>query len=164
MRRVRPEGANLKFPAENFAGDAYHVTWSHLSAISTGFSPPVTARKAWKGSLLSPGHGHGIIALGPEDTAAAPEPAILAYEAEIRPEVMRRLGPRSALINPIVGTVFPNFSLLRAAAHTFRIWHPRGLDKVEIWSWSYVDRTSDSLLKMDIRAAHEGRRLKVACL
>src|SRR5262249_20002902 len=92
---------NWKFPAENFAGDAYHVPWSHLSAINTGFSPTVTARKAWKGSLLSPGHGHGIIALGPEDTAAAPEPAILAYEAEIRPEVMRPLGSRSALINPI---------------------------------------------------------------
>jgi 3-phenylpropionate/trans-cinnamate dioxygenase subunit alpha len=30
---------NWKFPAENFAGDAYHVAWSHLSAISTGFSP-----------------------------------------------------------------------------------------------------------------------------
>ncbi len=144
---------NWKFPAENFAGDAYHVTWSHLSAISTGFSPPVTARKAWKGSLLSPGHGHGIIALGPEDTAAAPEPAILAYEAEIRPEVMRRLGPRSRLINPIVGTVFPNFSLLRAAAHTFRVWHPRGPDKVEICSWSYVDKAASPAIKEAFRLA-----------
>jgi phenylpropionate dioxygenase-like ring-hydroxylating dioxygenase large terminal subunit len=144
---------NWKFPAENFAGDAYHVPWSHLSAISTGFSPPVTARKAWKGSLLSPGHGHGIIALGPEDTAAAPEPAILAYEAEIRPEVMRRLGPRSALINPIVGTVFPNFSLLRAAANTFRVWHPRGPDKVEIWFWSYVDKAASPAIKAAFRLA-----------
>ncbi len=144
---------NWKFPAENFAGDAYHVTWSHLSAISTGFSPPATARKAWKGSLLSPGHGHGIIALGPEDTAVAPVPEILAYEAEIRPEVERRLGPRRARINPIVGTVFPNFSLLRAAAHTFRVWHPRGPDQVEIWSWSYVDKAASPAIKAAFRLA-----------
>src|SRR6266851_2889991 len=28
---------NWKLPAENFAGDGYHVTWSHLSAIRAGF-------------------------------------------------------------------------------------------------------------------------------
>jgi len=31
-------------------------------------------------------------------------------------------------------------------------------------AFSLVLRTSDSLLKMDIRAAHEWRRLKAACL
>ena len=29
---------NWKLPAENFAGDAYHVAWSHLSAIRSGFA------------------------------------------------------------------------------------------------------------------------------
>src|SRR6516165_3505116 len=28
---------NWKFPAENFSGDSYHVPWSHLSAIRSGF-------------------------------------------------------------------------------------------------------------------------------
>ena len=27
---------NWKFPAENFGGDAYHVGWTHLSAIRSG--------------------------------------------------------------------------------------------------------------------------------
>jgi len=27
---------NWKFPAENFAGDGYHVPWSHVSAVRTG--------------------------------------------------------------------------------------------------------------------------------
>ncbi|HJZ14256.1 MAG TPA: SRPBCC family protein, partial [Stellaceae bacterium] len=27
---------NWKFPAENFAGDGYHVPWSHISAVRTG--------------------------------------------------------------------------------------------------------------------------------
>jgi 3-phenylpropionate/trans-cinnamate dioxygenase alpha subunit len=29
---------NWKFAAENFSGDSYHVPWSHLSAIRSGFS------------------------------------------------------------------------------------------------------------------------------
>ena len=27
---------NWKFPAENFAGDSYHVAWTHQSALRTG--------------------------------------------------------------------------------------------------------------------------------
>jgi hypothetical protein len=38
-------------------------------------------------------------------------------------------GPRSALVNPFVGTMFPNFSMLRATSPTFRVWHPRGPEK-----------------------------------
>jgi 3-phenylpropionate/trans-cinnamate dioxygenase subunit alpha len=29
---------NWKLPAENFGGDGYHTSWSHLSAIRTGFA------------------------------------------------------------------------------------------------------------------------------
>jgi nitrite reductase/ring-hydroxylating ferredoxin subunit len=144
---------NWKFPAENFAGDSYHVTWSHLSAINVGFSPAATARQAWTGTMLSPGNGHGIIALGPQDSAEAPVPEILAYEQAIRPEIEQRLGPRIGLVNPIVGTVFPNFSFLRAAAHTFRVWHPRGPDKIEIWSWLYVDTAAPPEIKRAFRLA-----------
>ena len=42
---------NWKFPAENFGGDAYHVPWSHLSAVKTAFStgirPNRTPTAAW---------------------------------------------------------------------------------------------------------------------
>jgi 3-phenylpropionate/trans-cinnamate dioxygenase subunit alpha len=144
---------NWKLPAENFAGDSYHAPWSHLSAIKTGFSASTTARQTWKGSLVSPGNGHCIIALGPDDSADTPVPEILAYERAIHPEVERRLGPRIGLINPIVGTVFPNFSLLRASSHTFRVWHPRGPDKIEIWSWVYVDKAASPEMKEAFRLA-----------
>jgi hypothetical protein len=80
-------------------------------------------------------------------------PEILAYEEEIRPEVVRRLGLRSGLINPIVGTLFPHFSFLRASAHTFRVWHPRGPDKIEIWSWVYVDKAAPLAMKEAFRLA-----------
>src|SRR5499426_1213917 len=144
---------NWKFPAENFGGDAYHVQWSHLSAITTGFSSGVTTRPTTTGSLVSPGNGHLLICLGPTNVAEPPVPEIRAYEEAIRPEVEQRLGPRSGRINPIVGTTFPNFSMLRATSRTFRVWHPRGPDKTEVWSWVYVDKAAPAHIKEAIRLA-----------
>ncbi len=103
--------ANWKLPAENFAGDAYHTAWSHLSAIRTGFAGDFRLRPSTQGAVLSPGNGHCIIALGPEDMAAPPEPDILVYEKQVRAEVEQRLGERTSRVNPIVGTMFPNFSI-----------------------------------------------------
>ena len=120
---------NWKFPAENFGGDAYHVGWSHRSAVETGFSVGSTASPAVNNRMVSPGNGHVLICVGAKDVGDPPMPEVLAYEEEIRPEVERRLGSRSGLINPIVGTMFPNFSMLRATSRTFRVWHPRGPDK-----------------------------------
>ena len=51
-----------------------------------------------------------------------------------------RLGPRAETINPIVGTIFPNFSILKASTRCFRVWHPKGPDHIEIWSWVFTDR------------------------
>ena len=101
---------NWKLPAENFAGDAYHVSWSHLSAIRSGFAGDFRLRASTGGALLSPGRGHCVIALGGEDIAEAPEPDLVAYEQECRPEAVKRLGERLESVSPIVATVFPNFS------------------------------------------------------
>jgi len=60
-------------------------------------------------------------------------PELLAYEEGDPPRVEKPLGPRlRGRVNPIVGTVFPNF--LAAARHlprTFRVWHPARPDKTE---------------------------------
>jgi 3-phenylpropionate/trans-cinnamate dioxygenase alpha subunit len=144
---------NWKFPAENFGGDAYHVHWSHLSAVKTAFSTGVTTRPDTAGSMVSPGNGHALICVGPSDVGEPPVPEILAYERQIRAEVEQRLGPRARLINPIVGTVFPNFSLLRATSRTLRVWHPRGPDKTEVWSWIFADRAAPAAVKEAIRLA-----------
>jgi phenylpropionate dioxygenase-like ring-hydroxylating dioxygenase large terminal subunit len=144
---------NWKFPAENFGGDAYHVQWTHLSAIKTAFSVGVTAKPTATGAMVSPGNGHVLICVGPDDVAEPPVAELLAYEEAIRPEVDQRLGPRIHRINPIVGTVFPNFSMLRATSHTFRVWQPRGPDKMEVWSWVYVDRAAPPEVKEATRLA-----------
>ena len=142
---------NWKFPAENFGGDAYHVPWSHLSAVKTSFSTGVTTKPETTGAMVSPGNGHVLICVGPNDSGEPPMPALLDYEQQIRPEVEKHLGPRAGLINPLVGTMFPNFSMLRATSRTFRVWQPRGPDKTEVWSWVYTDKAAPSRVKEAIR-------------
>jgi 3-phenylpropionate/trans-cinnamate dioxygenase alpha subunit len=142
---------NWKLPAENFGGDGYHTSWSHLSAIRTGFAGDFRLRPTTGGTLVSPGNGHCIIALGPNDVAEPPEPELLSYEAETRLEVEKRLGNRIRAVNPVVGTVFPNFSMLRATSHTFRVWHPRGPEKTEVWSWVFVDKAAPPHVKEALR-------------
>lgn len=142
---------NWKLPAENFAGDRYHVTWSHRSATTTGFANDRRLQPPAGGMLVSPGNGHCIIGGGPDDVTDPPVPEILAYEEEIRPEIDRRLGPRRAIVKPTVGTVFPNFSMLIAASRTFRVWHPRGPEKTEVWSCIFVDKAAPPEIKEALR-------------
>lgn len=144
---------NWKFPAENFGGDGYHTSWSHLSAIRTGFGGDFRVRTDPRGTMLSPGNGHCIIAVAPDMVADPPAPEVLAYEAQIQPEVERRLGPRLERVKPVVGTIFPNFSMLRPTSRTFRVWHPRGPDKTEVWAWVYVDKAAPPEVKEAIRLA-----------
>jgi 3-phenylpropionate/trans-cinnamate dioxygenase alpha subunit len=147
---------NWKFPAENFSGDAYHVPWGHLSAIRSGFSFGANTRPEAEGRIVSPGNGHAIVCVGPNDMTEPPMPEILAHEQEIRPEVGKRLGPQMGLVSPVVGTLFPNFSWLRVGSRTFRVWHPRGPDKIEVLSWVYSDKAAPPHGKEAIRLAGIG--------
>jgi len=144
---------NWKFPAENLGGDAYHVQWSHAAAVKAGFDTGPTGKTESGGSMVCPGNGHVMICVGPADGDGIAAPEILAYEDEIRAEADKRLGPRFGLIKPIVGTVFPNWAILRAGARTFRLWHPRGPEKTEVWSWVYVDKEAPPHVKEAIRLA-----------
>jgi hypothetical protein len=91
--------------------------------------------------------------VGPDMEADPPIAEVLAYEARILPEMRRRLGPRLDRIKPIVGTVFPNFSMLRPTSRTFRVWHPRGPGKTEVWAWVYADKAAPPEVKNAIRLA-----------
>jgi phenylpropionate dioxygenase-like ring-hydroxylating dioxygenase large terminal subunit len=144
---------NWKFPAENFAGDGYHVQWSHLSAVRTGSGGDFRVNPDSAGRAMAPGNGHCVMGVGPDMQADPPAPEVLAYEAEIRAEMRARLGPRLDRIKPIAGTVFPNFSMLRPTSRTFRVWHPRGPDKTEVWAWVYVDKAAPAHVKEAIRLA-----------
>jgi 3-phenylpropionate/trans-cinnamate dioxygenase subunit alpha len=144
---------NWKFPAENFAGDGYHVHWSHLSAVQTGSGGDFRTKPDNEGRAMSPGNGHSVMFTGPEMVADMPDPVVLAYEARIKAEKERRLGPRIRLGNPVAATVFPNLSILRPTSRTLRVWHPRGPDKTECWAYIYVDAAAPPEVKKAIRLA-----------
>jgi phenylpropionate dioxygenase-like ring-hydroxylating dioxygenase large terminal subunit len=144
---------NWKFPAENFCGDGYHVSWSHLSAIKTGSGGNFRVDPDPLGVMMSPGNGHSVIGVGPDTVSDPPVPEILAYEKAIALEMAKRLGPRLRRVKPIVNTIFPNFSMLRASSRTFRVWHPRGPEKTEVWSWVYVDKAAPPEVKKAFRLA-----------
>jgi 3-phenylpropionate/trans-cinnamate dioxygenase subunit alpha len=144
---------NWKLPAENFAGDGYHVPWSHLSAVRTGSGGDFRVRPDPGGKALSPGNGHSIMTVGPDMEADPPIAEVLAYEAQILPEMRRRLGPRLDRVKPIAGTVFPNFSMLRPTSRTIRVWHPRGPDKTEVWAWVFADKAAPPEVKKALRLA-----------
>ena len=142
---------NWKFPAENFAGDGYHVPWSHISAVRTGSGGDFRVQPDAEGRALSLGNGHSIMTVGPDMVADPPAPEVLAYEKQILPEMQRRLGERLRLGKPIAGTVFPNFSILRPTSRTIRVWHPRGPDKTEVRAWIFVDKAAPPEVKRALR-------------
>jgi 3-phenylpropionate/trans-cinnamate dioxygenase alpha subunit len=144
---------NWKFPAENFAGDGYHVHWSHLSAVQTGSGGDFRTKPDNEGRAMSPGNGHSVMFTGPGMVADMPDPQVLAYEARIKAEKERRLGPRIRLGNPVAATVFPNLSILRPTSRTIRVWHPRGPDKTECWAFVYADKNAPPEVKKAIRLA-----------
>jgi phenylpropionate dioxygenase-like ring-hydroxylating dioxygenase large terminal subunit len=83
---------NWKLPAENFGGDGYHVSWSHLSAVQTGSGGDFRIVPDPLGTIVSPGNGHCLACVGPDTVADPPEPVILEYEKAILLE--RILQPR----------------------------------------------------------------------
>ena len=142
---------NWKLPAENFGGDAYHVAWNHLSALTSGFTQAPAARQTPGGGTLSPGNGHCILAVGAEDYSSAAEGIIQRYEESIRAETLSRLGERLEKITPNVGTLFPHMSFLRGSSRSFRVWHPKGPDKIEVISCQFVDKAAPQEIKDALR-------------
>jgi 3-phenylpropionate/trans-cinnamate dioxygenase alpha subunit len=41
--------------------------------------------------------------------------------------------------------------MLRATSRTLRVWHPRGPDQTEVWSWIYVDKAAPPAIKEAMR-------------
>ena len=149
---------NWKFGAENFAGDSYHIQWTHLSAVIANFSNSPSATADGKGCMLNVPWGdgkggHSIICHEPGSYSDPPNTPVQQYEESVRDEVRARLGPRMDLVKPISGTLFPNLSMLRTASRLMRVWHPRGPDKVEIWSWACADKKAPPEVKAAIRQA-----------
>ena len=65
-------------------------------------------------------------------------------------EAVERIGPELAQQAGLVTTVFPNVSP-NFIRHMIRVWHPKGPDKTEIWSYCVVDRDAPPEVKEAMR-------------
>jgi 3-phenylpropionate/trans-cinnamate dioxygenase alpha subunit len=133
--------------------DSDHIGWTHLSAVRIGLRPSSQRRSEPRGAVVSPGNGHCIINIAPSYHTEPSVPELQAYEKAIEPAVRRRLGPRFDPFHPVVGNVFPNFAFLRIVERSFRMWHLRGPDKIEICSWTFVDKAAPPEVKDAVRLA-----------
>jgi len=141
---------NWKLPSENSTGDALHAGWTHDSGV-----------RAMLGTGVAPGfgtdsyqiniNGHGWqcnfdYPLG--NAASFGDKRILSYLKERRDVVRRRLGALRVNMLAAVSSagIFPNFSFLPGQS-TFRVWHPRGVDEVEMHSWVLVNKNAPPEVK-----------------
>ena len=142
--------ADWKSGAENFSGDSYHVGTAHYSATLSGFAAGDLRNNGDKadGFLFDNGHsfvGHRL------PTWFGPEFEYWGYPPELRKQmdfsrlddVQREL---IRTIPPTIGTIFPNFSLVRfpspsapgayPSAYTdIRLWQPVEPGVMEMWHW-----------------------------
>lgn len=141
---------NWKIPAENFAGDHYHVPSTHAAGVEMGFRSPLTNN----GYCIQTGNGHSI---GSERGGAQQGTAVQTeyddFIAQMRTQAVAKYGERASAFVPIgVGTIFPNLSFLDSARfRSFRVWHPRGVDRIEVHSWCIVDKAMPAELKTAVR-------------
>jgi phenylpropionate dioxygenase-like ring-hydroxylating dioxygenase large terminal subunit len=155
--------ANWKTAAENFGGDGYHIASTHGSARELGVDTTTSQTRQWnKGRQISCGNGHVLVAwICPPDDAgpwfAQPVVELASYMKEHAAEIENRLGAvRARKVSPSAGTVFPNFSV-HWLTRTIRVWHPRGPDKMEIWSWAIVDKAAPAKIKEAMRFVSQYR-------
>ena len=153
--------ANWKIASENFAGDCYHLPYSHGSLFRANMRPlnPVSISRAEEQYHVSFDHGHGLTSLSVGDERYQ---ADLALAADMGPEVVdyveesyRRLAERLSAEQLRVyalgfGNIFPNlsfndFSALRPTG--FYLWHPKGPDRIEAWQWCAVDSAAPQEVK-----------------
>ncbi|HEY2987000.1 MAG TPA: Rieske 2Fe-2S domain-containing protein [Candidatus Binatia bacterium] len=155
--------ANWKTAAENFGGDGYHIASTHGSARDLGIDTTTSeTRISAKGHQISCGNGHILVAWAtpPEDAGpwfAQPVAELADYMKKHTAEIESRLGDvRARKVSPSAGTVFPNLSV-HWLTRTIRVWHPRGPDKMEIWSWAIVDKAAPPEIKEVMRFTSQYR-------
>jgi len=158
--------ANWKLAAENFSADSLHTMKAHRYAQELGLLPELNPSMLGALTLVSdPARGHAFIG-GPlhrnEDVSEQETfegvCAVDGVPRSLVDEVYERTSDETrqaflALV-PMVGTLFPNFSWLNnniahvrehakvGAPHTLciRLYHPRSVNEMEIWSWALVHK------------------------
>jgi 3-phenylpropionate/trans-cinnamate dioxygenase alpha subunit len=152
--------ANWKLPAENFACDGYHVGWTHAAALKVSEAGPLGQLSGnvginpeeMPGIQVATRHGHGFGCIWNGAAAIHRDPELDAYMRSRQDEVARRLGEWRAkfYLGHWDATIFPNCSFLWAT-DTFKVWQPKGVGEIEVWTWTLVEKDMPAELKRKVQ-------------
>ena len=155
---------NWKFPVENVSGDGYHLGWAHAGAMTVSSSMSLSGMTVSNSSVDNSAavsvaglNGHCVLSSldGVSGYAFYPQPKIaIDYLEQNRAIVAKRLGKVRAEKfwgSQINLTVFPSLQLL-PGLNWFRVYHPKGVDRIEMWTWAMVDVDMPNELKEMILA------------
>jgi len=131
--------SNWKYAADNFFGDDGHHAVAHASVRRAGVDDRFYTKS-----------NEEIIQRFDDPLSVHPAGTIRNYFTEHFAELTSRIGEHRARQSTMVTTVFPNCSL-NFGRHMIRVWHPRGPDKTEIWSYCIVDKDAPKEVKDAMR-------------
>ena len=160
--------ANWKIASENFAGDTYHLPYSHGSMFRLDIRQINPANpsfrnleKRYHNVALDNGHGLTGIVFGGERYAVDLElaksygPEVVEYVEECQQRLLRAFPKHQAdMYAPSFSNIFPNlsfndFSALRPIG--FYLWLPKGPCRLEAWNWCGIDRDAPKVIKDEAR-------------
>lgn len=151
--------ANWKMPTENFIGDSYHVGWTHAPAVAAamGGPPPQDLFVGDEHSFqMTSRYGHGLGAFNQFGAIMllAECPELAPWLEKRAGEVAAQKGPTAArlLTNHWNASIFPNTSYL-LGDYVFKVWHPLGPDRIEIMTWTIVEKDMPEDLKRRVQIA-----------
>ena len=155
--------ANWKIASENFAGDTYHLPYSHASVarLSNARSlNPVGRNMADALYHVSFRHGgHGLTSLSVHDEryeadrirAKEMGPEVVDYVEQSYRRLAEHLCEEQRRVYALgFGNIFPNLSFNDFSALGpigFYLWHPKGPGRLEAWQWCAVDSAAPDAVK-----------------
>ena len=168
--------ANWKIASENFAGDTYHLPYSHGSMFKLDIRQinpanpdrqlrhPRRRRPGFGGEKaayynigLDNGHGMTGIVFGGERYAADFELAqdygaeVIEYVEECQQRLLKAFPKGQAGLYALsFSNMFPNLSFNDFSALRpigFYLWLPKGPDRLEAWNWCALDRDAPQIIK-----------------
>ncbi len=159
-QRAKMSG-NWKIAAEQFAGDSYHAFQSHVSDFTVSTPPELLDTRSFQGEHgfngfhhfgTVQGHGAGFNDARSDQryyAIGAGTDVVDRWQDRVEREVRERLGDEAADTyrgTILHGTLFPNLSFLGTPT-ALRVWHPRGPNEMEMYSWVYVDKDAPPEVK-----------------
>ncbi len=158
-----------KLALETFLSDSYHTLMTHRSLIELGIAPKDAKYAMYGEQIHIPGKGHGSMVVGAPPGAKLPP--FWGYPEEMMERSKASYPSREQFETAketriLLVTLFPNFSFhnpIRKPDHkyqgtvpmlTFRVWHPLGPGRIEIFSWALVEKDAPDWFKEKTRHSY----------